>query len=131
MRRTARDFLIGVDVPLSNRHSGRVTCEDQRVTSLSELQAKIGATRDARGFTTDPVHLVVLLAEEVGEIAREVKGLWSPNYDGFDAQRLAPELADALVLLSALASAAEVDLEAAIDQKFFSDDAKREWKSAR
>lgn len=100
------------------------------MTSLPDLQARILETRDSRGFTTNPVHLVVLLAEEIGEIAREVKKRWSPNYDDFDAERLAPELADTFVLLSALASAAGVDLEATIDEKFFSADSERTWNSA-
>lgn len=74
--------------------------------------------------------MVVLLAEEVGEIAREVKKTWSANYDAFDADRLAPELADAFVLITALASEAGVDLETAVENKFFGDDAVREWRSA-
>ena len=87
-------------------------------------------TRASRGFTSDPVQLVVLLAEEVGEIAREVKKTWSVNYDGFEADRLASELADAFVLITALASGAGIDLETAVENKFFSADAKRRWRSA-
>lgn len=100
------------------------------MTSLTDLQARITETRSIRGFTTDPVHLVVLLAEELGEVAREVKKRWSPNYGDFEPERLAPELADTFVLLSALASEAGVDLERAVDQKFFTDDAERSWRSA-
>lgn len=97
---------------------------------MSDLQARIVETRASRGFTADPVHLVVLLSEEVGEIAREVKKVWSSNYDGFETERLAPELADAFVLISALASESGIDLESAVEQKFFGDDAKRVWRSA-
>lgn len=84
-----------------------------------------------RGFTRDPVHLVVLLAEEVGEIAREVKKRWSPNYDRFDPQRLGRELADVFVLIAALASEAGVDIADTVEEKFFREDSEREWRSAR
>lgn len=97
---------------------------------MSDLQARIADTRASRGFTDDPVRLVVLRSEEVGEIAREVKKVWSANYDGFDAERLAPELADAFVLITALASSAGIDLQGADEQKFFSADADRVWRSA-
>lgn len=101
------------------------------MATISELQDRIVETREQRGFTTDPVHLTVLLTEELGEIAREVKRVWSPNYDGFDPERLAPELADAFVLLSALASEVGIDLADAVEQKFFNDDAARTWPSAQ
>ena len=60
-----------------------------------------------------------------------MKKTWWPNYDGFDLERLAPELADAFVLLSALASEAGIDLADAVEQKFFTDDAARTWPSAQ
>lgn len=100
------------------------------MASMSDLQARIAETRTSRGFTSDPVRLVVLLAEEVGEIAREVKKTWSPNYEAFEATRLAPELADAFVLIAALASEVGVDLAAGVEDKFFGNDAGRRWPSA-
>lgn len=86
--------------------------------------------RERRGFTTDPVRLLVLLMEEVGELARELKKTWSPNYDTFDPDRLAPELADTFVLLAALAATTGVDLETAVEEKFFGADRRRPWKSS-
>lgn len=59
-----------------------------------------------------------------------MKKLWSTNYHDFDADRLAPEIAETFVLLSALASAVGVDLESAVDQKFFVEDGERDWPSA-
>jgi NTP pyrophosphatase (non-canonical NTP hydrolase) len=100
------------------------------MTSTSDLQAQIVEARASRGFTSDPVRLVVLLAEEVGEIAREVKKTWSPNDEAFEADGLALRLADAFVLLAALASEAGIDLGAAAEDKFFGDDAGRNWPSA-
>ena len=100
------------------------------MAELSQLQAEIVAERDARGFTTDSVRLVALLVEEIGEVAREVKKTWSPNYESFAPERLADELADVLVLVCALADEHDVDLELSVRQKFFERDALRNWKSS-
>lgn len=100
------------------------------MAELRELQREIVEVRATRGFTVDPVRLLVLLAEELGEVARELKKTWSPNYDEFDPERLAPELADLFVLLSALASGTGVDLETAVRDKFFRVDQDRAWPSA-
>jgi NTP pyrophosphatase (non-canonical NTP hydrolase) len=100
------------------------------MADLAELQAEIVAERAARGFTTDPVRVLTLLVEEVGEVARELKTTWSPNYDDFSADRLAPELADVFVLVCALAAGSGIDLESAVRRKFFEGDANREWRSS-
>ena len=97
---------------------------------VKELQALITSTREARGFTTDPLELYALLNEEIGEIARELKKIWSPNYDGFDPSGLGDEVADSIVLLCALASAFDVDVESAVRAKFLEQDAQRRWPSA-
>ena len=101
------------------------------LTNLTNLQKRIALEREDRGFVTDPVKLAVLLSEEVGEIASEIKRLWSKNYDQFCADRLEEEIADAFVVLSALANQFDIDLENAIERKFFDKDAQREWKSAQ
>ncbi len=93
-------------------------------------QRRIPAERAARGFTTDPVRILTLLVEEVGEIAGELKKTWSANYPDLDVDALADEIADALVLLSALASVFDVDLDAAVTRKFFAADSQRDWASA-
>ncbi len=98
--------------------------------NLADLQAAIVDERARRGFTTDPVRLLVLLTEEVGELAREIKKTWSVNYASFDPYRLAPELADTFVLLAALASANGIDLETAVEEKFFGSDRQRSWGSS-
>ncbi len=100
------------------------------MTDLADLQHLIVETRAGRGFTTDPVRLLCLLTEEVGEVAAEIKRTWSPNYPAPDVEALAAELADSFVVLSALASAFDVDLETAVRSKFFGSDADRPWASA-
>ena len=76
------------------------------------------------------MRVLALLVEEIGEVARELKKTWSPNYGDFSADRLAAELADVLVLVCALAAEHGIDLELSVRQKFFEADAKRSWKSA-
>ena len=98
---------------------------------LLDIQKRIARERENRGFVTDPVKLAVLLSEEVGEIASEIKRLWSKNYDQFCADRLEQEIADAFVVLAALADAFDIDIAEAVEGKFFNKDGQREWKSAK
>tara|TARA_R110001583_G_scaffold67490_9_gene192980 strand:- start:3778 stop:4110 length:333 start_codon:yes stop_codon:yes gene_type:complete len=100
------------------------------LAELKDLQARIVNTRHERGFVTDPLKLQILLTEEVGEISAELKRLWSQNYDAFSRERVANELADTFVLLSALASEFDIDLESAVESKFFNSDSERKWASA-
>ena len=79
---------------------------------------------------TDPVKLHLLLSEEVGEIASEIKRLWPKNYDDFNQNRLKEEIADVFVILAALAAEFDIDIEQAVVEKFFQKDGGRGWKSA-
>ncbi|MEX2374073.1 MAG: MazG nucleotide pyrophosphohydrolase domain-containing protein [Dehalococcoidia bacterium] len=97
---------------------------------MNELQRHAVEVRAARGFTTDSVQVLTLLIEELGEVARELKRTWSPNYEAFSAHRLADELADVQVLLFALAAEYDVDLGASCLAKM-EKDGRREWRSAR
>jgi NTP pyrophosphatase (non-canonical NTP hydrolase) len=100
------------------------------VTELCDLQKAISKERAARGFVTDPVKLQLLLSEEIGEMASEIKKLWSKNYAEFDRRRLEDEIADVFVLLAATAEKFDIDIEKAVAEKFFQEDGLREWKSA-
>lgn len=100
------------------------------MSELADIQARINEVRSQRGFVMDPLKIYTLLNEEVGEVASELKRVWSKNYDDFDKDHLADEIADVFVLLSALASEFNIDLEEAVEEKFFKKDAKRTWKSA-
>ena len=101
------------------------------MTNLTDLQKRIADERGKRGFVTDPVKLAVLLSEEIGEIASELKRLWLINYDEFRADRLKEEVADTFVILVALANQFDIDIEEAVEGKFFGKDAQREWKSSQ
>ena len=98
---------------------------------LLDLQKRIADEREKRGFVTDPVKLAVLLTEEIGEIASELKRHWSKNYDGIRTDRLKEEIADAFVILAALANQFDIDIEEAVENKFFDKDGQRDWKSAQ
>lgn len=100
------------------------------MTTLQELQVSIDSVRTQRGFTNDPVQLLCLLVEEVGEVAAEVKKTWSDNYPDLEVAELRNELADVFVLVSALASSFDVDLTDAVQAKFFGADAERQWETA-
>ena len=99
------------------------------MAELAEIQSRICEKRKDRGFVDDPLKIQLLLMEEVGEISSELKRLWSKNYDEFDTSRLANEISDTFVLLTALASHFEIDLEQAVERKFFNADDKRTWAS--
>lgn len=100
------------------------------MTQLSEIQSTIESIRADRGFTTDPVQMLTLLVEEVGEVASELKKTWSPNYPELTVDDLADELADVFTLVSALASRFDIDLEAAVVRKFIEADGNRTWNTA-
>lgn len=85
--------------------------------------------RAERGFVTDPLKIQLLLTEEVGEISAELKRTWSKNYDDFSRERLSEEIADCFCLLAALAHEFEIDIEEAVEQKFFQKDQNRGWQS--
>jgi len=101
------------------------------MATVKELQDLICTVRKARGFVTDPLKLHILLTEEVGEIAGELKRLWSKNYDPFDPHKLQEEIADVFVTLSALANVFDIDIEVAVREKFITKDHERQWKSAQ
>ncbi len=100
------------------------------MSELRDLQKRIVEKRKERGFVTDPIKVYTLLNEEIGEIAKELKKTWSPNYSELKKEDLQEEIADSFVLLSALASEFGIDIGKAVEEKFFKKDSKRTWKSS-
>jgi NTP pyrophosphatase (non-canonical NTP hydrolase) len=84
--------------------------------TLPELQAFIAALVAEKGWTTDANELFVLLNEEVGEVAKEIRRTWK---NGVDANRdaLASELADVLFYLADIANVHGIDLAKACRDK--------------
>jgi len=101
------------------------------MSDINQLSQRIVAKRAERGFVTDPLKIHLLLTEEVGEIAGELKRTWSKNYEAFDRDKLAEEISDVFCLLVALANEYDILIEEAVEKKFFGKDAAREWKTAR
>lgn len=101
------------------------------MTDLKQLSQRIIEKRAGRGFVTDPLKIHLLLTEEVGEIASELKRSWSKNYDGLSRERLAEEISDVFVLLVALANEYDIQIGEAVEKKFFGKDEARDWKTAR
>jgi len=97
---------------------------------IAELVAKIVAKRTERGFVTDPLKIHVLLTEEIGEVAAELKRTWSKNYSEFSRDKLGEEIADVFCLLAALANEFDIDIERSVKEKFFEADESRTWRSA-
>ena len=95
------------------------------MSDMQTLVNRICQERQKRGFVTDPVKIMVLLTEEVGEIAQLIKRTWSTNYETPDKEHIAEELADAFVILASLADQFDIDLETAVEKKFFKQDASR------
>ncbi len=95
---------------------------------MQALQEAVGKTRRARGFTQDPERVLLLLMEEVGEVAQQLKRTWSPNYKSYSPAAIAEELADVMFVLLGLAEVLGVDAAQAIMEKTAAD-AKREWRS--
>ena len=100
------------------------------MSDLADLQALIAETRAKRGFVTDPVKILVLLMEETGEVAAEIKRFWSDNYGEFNRDHLKEEIADVFVLVAALATRFDIDLEHAVVEKFIEKDSSRDWETA-
>jgi NTP pyrophosphatase (non-canonical NTP hydrolase) len=88
--------------------------------SLADVQAYVTEMERERGFSDSTVMQVcLLLGEEVGELFKSVRKshagmrLASPGYDA----RPAEELADILIMVSAIANRLDVDLEQAFRDK--------------
>ena len=77
----------------------------------------------------EPDHIYMKLTEEVGEVAGELKHIWSKNYEKFEVEDLQDELADVMVLLLALANQFDIDIETAVRRIIEKDD-DRKWVSA-
>jgi uncharacterized protein len=97
---------------------------------MMDLQKTIGEIRNERGFTTDPIKIFALLAEEIGEVAKELKKTWSKNYAAFDRDMLAEEIVDVQICLIALANCYDIDISKETTTKFIEKDKHRNWKTS-
>jgi len=91
--------------------------------TLNALVAHVEAKRQERHFEDRDEMLVVLLTEEVGEIATEIRKHWKGKSD---PAHLGAELIDALTYTLRLAHRLNVDVEQAVREKE-AENAKRTW----
>jgi NTP pyrophosphatase (non-canonical NTP hydrolase) len=84
--------------------------------TLGDLQGFTRRLIAAKQWTTDPEEIFILLTEEVGEVAKEVRRSWKRGRaEVKDA--LGAELADVLMYVFDLANAFDIDLEQALRAK--------------
>ena len=82
--------------------------------SLNELCAHVERKRRERGFADREEMLAILLSEEVGEIAKELRKSWK-NLDS--PRELGMEIIDAITYVLRLGNCFDVDFEAALAEK--------------
>jgi NTP pyrophosphatase (non-canonical NTP hydrolase) len=82
--------------------------------TLAGLVAHVEAKRRERAFEDTPERLLILLTEQVGEIATELRKGWKGQGD---SGALGEDLIDALIYLFRLAGSCRIDLEEAVRAK--------------
>ena len=94
--------------------------------TLADWQTFVKEMVAEKRFATDPNEVFVLFAEEVGELAKELRKRWTLGADG--VRDTAPgELADVFMYLLDLANHFDADLEKAVRDKVAAN-ANRKWK---
>ena len=88
-------------------------------TTLKELQEYIAQVCVERGFDMDsPSNKMVMLMEEVGELAKAVRKNIGMKFDKTTSRKdVAEEMADVLIVLVGLASILKIDLAEALENK--------------
>ena len=79
--------------------------------SLREIQKYVVKMAEARNFSKDVVRKMLMLTEEIGELAKAVREFSGMKFDA-KTQRtdLSNELADCLIVLMGVANITEIDL---------------------
>jgi len=100
-------------------------------TSLKELQQYIAEMEEERGFThVSVLQTYLLLVEEVGELAKCIrkseKGMRTDSAKNYD-EETAHEVADIIMVLTAVANRLGVDIESAVREKE-EQNKRRVWK---
>jgi NTP pyrophosphatase (non-canonical NTP hydrolase) len=84
-------------------------------STLPAYQEYVGELVDRMGFTKDHNEVFIMLTEEVGELAKEVRRGWKRPEEA--RELAAGELADVFMYLCNVANNFGVDLDAAIRDK--------------
>ena len=103
------------DLRFAERRSGKPSVAAiEPGFSLAELAEHLELKREERGFEDTPERLMILLTEEIGEIATEIRKHWKGLSD---PRRVGGEIIDALTYLLRMARGFGVDLERAVAEK--------------
>jgi len=108
---------------IEKEHSDGLACTGMDVTAgttLDALQEYVADMERERGFADDgPVEKCLVLAEEVGEVCKSVRGFSGMKLDVTQDryQDVSQELADVLIVLCALANRVGVSLTEAVAMK--------------
>lgn len=94
--------------------------------TLGEFQSFIAALVAEKGWSKDPNEVFVLLNEEVGELAKELRRSWKKGMDEVRPQAAA-ELADVFLYVADLANLLGVDLEQALRDKIAFNETRKEF----
>lgn len=94
--------------------------------TLAELQSFVAALVAEKGWSKDPNEILILLTEEVGEVAKEVRHSWKRGHDAV-RPAIGAEMADVLMYLLDLANTYGVDLEQAMRDKVAVNDTRTEF----
>lgn len=88
-------------------------------STLAEVQDYIWRMNHERGFDlTNPEKKMLLLTEEVGEVAKAIRKIAGLKFDSTTRQAsLSEEIADVFIVLSGLASMTGINLVEAIENK--------------
>ena len=92
--------------------------------TLKDLQEYVIKLKEERGFNNTLNKTYILLVEEIGEVAKEIRKNWKSN---IDKEELGKELTDCLIYLLDLCNLIGVDLEEAFRKKEEINH-QREWK---
>ncbi len=97
--------------------------------TLKDLQKYIWQMNIERGFNTkDPSKKLVILVEEVGELAKAIRKRAGLKFTGTTQQtELSDEIADVFIVLLGLASMTDVDMQQAVAEKE-AKNRKRQWR---
>ncbi len=98
-------------------------------TTINELQEYVRRICSERGFDEDDLSSkMVMLTEEVGELAKSIRKLVGLKVDkATSSKAVEEEVADVIIVLLGMASALNIDIAKAIEDKEVIN-RKRNWK---
>lgn len=102
--------------------------DSKDLEALRRIQAYVWQMNIDRGFSLEePAKKMLMLTEEVGEVARAIRKVSGLKFDSSTSQSdLAEEIADVFIVLLGLAGITEVDVADAIKSKE-EKNSKRSW----